>query len=127
MRERVKVLIAEDEYLVALDIRNELMRIGYDVCIPVATGDNVIAAAIKEKPDVILMDINLASDIDGIAAARAIRENYDPCIIFMTGLDEGGIKNIVGAMDKSRYIIKPVSIHEIEDMIRSVIGAVPGG
>ncbi len=125
MAEGIKVLIAEDEFLVALDIKTELKRLGYAVCDPVASGGDAIVTACRERPDVILMDVNLASEIDGIAAARAIRAEYDPFIIFMTGLDDAGMQEHIKAMDRARYVAKPVSVREIEGIIRSIINKSP--
>ena len=85
MNKKVKILLVEDEAIVAQYLSLELELEGYEVCGYVATGEEAIQKALEEKPDLILMDINILGDIDGIQAAEEIlKHRYIP-IIFMTG------------------------------------------
>src|SRR5215831_999143 len=67
-----KILVAEDERIVALDLVTTLRRLGYQVEESVATGEEAIEAALSRKPQLVLMDIRLNGAMDGIAAAEAI-------------------------------------------------------
>lgn len=80
----VRVLVVEDEILIAVDIRATLMASGYAVVGIAATADQAVATAIKERPNIVLMDIRLAGARDGIDAAREIRERLDIPSLFVT-------------------------------------------
>lgn len=80
----VRVLVVEDEILIAVDIRATLVASGYVVVGIAATADQAVAAAIRERPDIVLMDIRLAGSRDGIDAAREIRERLDIPSLFVT-------------------------------------------
>ena len=71
----VRILIAEDEILVARDTENMLLNFGYDVVGIAGTGEDALALAEKLAPDLILMDIRLKGNIGGIEAADRIREH----------------------------------------------------
>lgn len=69
-----RLLIVEDEYFVALTMEQALTDAGYDVIAIVTRGEEAIALALKERPDLVLMDIRLAGDMDGYQAAAELRQ-----------------------------------------------------
>ncbi|HZU26636.1 MAG TPA: response regulator, partial [Bryobacteraceae bacterium] len=81
---RAKVMIVEDEGLIAADIELRLREAGYDVAVPVDTGRKAVEAVAAERPDLILMDIRLKGDMDGIDTAAIIREQYDLPVLYLT-------------------------------------------
>ena len=74
---RVKIMIVEDEYLIALDIKDTLEELGYIVCSLNRSGEEAIEKAKAEQPDLIFMDIGLIGKIDGIEAAKQIQNQSD--------------------------------------------------
>lgn len=104
------ILIVEDEAIIALHIQNMLISLDYRVTGPVATGEAAIAA---ETPDLILMDIQLAGEMDGITAAQKIRTEVDVPIIFLTTYSQDSIIQKAKAIDPYCYLIKPVSQREL--------------
>jgi len=82
------VLIVEDESIVALGLQDRLERLGYDVAGIVESGESAVARAVERRPDIILMDINLAGAMDGIAAADAIRSLTNIPIIYLTAFND---------------------------------------
>ena len=82
--DKARILVVEDEPVVALDISTMLLGMGFEVLPPVSTGRLAVEAAREYKPDLILMDIALPGGIDGIEAAVAIRARDDIPIIYMT-------------------------------------------
>lgn len=74
---KVKIMIVEDESIVAVDIKRTLIGLGYEVTAIADTGEEAISSACEQKPDLILMDIVLKGDIDGIEAASKISELCD--------------------------------------------------
>lgn len=85
---KIKVLIAEDDCLIAEDIRKTLEDNGYSVVSVAATGKDVIKLSDSKKPDIILMDINLKGKMTGIDAAEIIHKSKNIPIIYITGLTD---------------------------------------
>ena len=108
-----KILIVEDEILVALHLRRGLIRSGYGVYEPVASGEKAVEAARALSPDVILMDIRLLGAMDGIEAARQIRSFLAATIIFTTGYQDLDLKERAMALEPAAYLIKPVDANQI--------------
>ena len=86
----VKILIVEDENIIARDICVRLEHFGYAVAATVATGEESIVQARALRPDLVLMDIVLCGPMDGIEAARVIREEMNIPVIFITAFADRG-------------------------------------
>ncbi len=115
------ILIVEDEAISALYIKNILTRLKYLVLDIVATGENAIAKAEALNPDLILMDIRLAGEMDGIQAADIIHSNYDIPIVFLTAhLDEDSMRQAM-ATDPAGYVPKPTSERELRGTIEMAL------
>lgn len=108
-----RILIVEDESIVALDIQTRLESHGFDVIDICSTGSRAIETAKNSNPDLILMDINLKGSIDGVETASLIRRDLDSPIIFLTAFaDEKTIKRAT-ISDASGYILKPFRESEL--------------
>ena len=102
-----QVLVVEDEAIVAESIASKLRRYGYEVLGPVATGEEAVDTAGKTRPDVTLMDIHLAGEMDGISAADQIARKYRIPVIFLTAYaDEQTIERAKSA-GPFGYLVKP--------------------
>jgi CheY-like chemotaxis protein len=112
-----KILIVEDELLVATDIQESLEMLGYTVIDSVATGADAIQSVNRELPDVILMDIMLRGEMTGIEAAQAINRHHDVPIIYLTANADPA------TIDKAKfslpygYIIKPFTDKDLQTNI----------
>jgi DNA-binding NarL/FixJ family response regulator len=118
---KYKILIVEDEFLIALDLKQNLKRTSFDVCGTAAEGEEAVEKAKSSDPDVILMDINLMGKIDGIDAAKQIGEFSSALIIFTTGYQDPKLRERASELKPAAYLIKPISIREIETIIRSAL------
>jgi len=110
-----QILIVEDESLVALDLSQSVQSLGYNVAGIVSNSKDAIALTCKEKIDLVLMDICIKGDTDGIDTAKAIKI-YDKNIqiIYSTALSgEEDIKRAVKT-NPSAYIIKPITIQSLQ-------------
>ncbi len=117
--ENVKVLIVEDEYITALDIKKRLEQIGYTVAGTASTGEEALDLMSKSKPDIVLLDIILASEMDGIATANEINRRFKIPFIYMTAhMDPETIKN-VKQTDPYGYIVKPVKTDDLYSAIET--------
>ena len=88
MDRKKKILIVEDEAIFATSMQRILIRSGYDVSEPVSTGEEAVKRAKEEKPDLVIMDVMLEGNIDGIEAAMDIRSMHDMPIVFISGYQE---------------------------------------
>jgi CRP-like cAMP-binding protein/AmiR/NasT family two-component response regulator len=107
------VLIAEDEALVALDISHELASAGYTVVGQVTNGKDAVQKALELKPDVILMDITMPGEIDGIHAAEEIGQKVGTPIIFVTAHSDEVTLQRAKLTRPSGYIMKPFEPNEL--------------
>ncbi len=108
-----KLLVVEDESIVARDIQNRLRNMGYDVPAIVAYGDRAVEKVAKIRPDLVLMDISLKGDMDGIQAAELIRTRYDIPVIFLTAFADPGTLQRAKVTEPFGYILKPFEEREL--------------
>lgn len=102
-----RVLVVEDERIVALDLITTLRRLGYTVDGPVDTGERAIKAALESKPDLVLMDIRLRGEMDGVAAASRIAEATEAPIVFLTAHSDSETLERAKAAGPYSYLVKP--------------------
>lgn len=106
-----RILIVEDEAITALDLKYSLEELGYEIIATVDTGQDAIDIAAETVPDVVLMDIKLKGDMEGIEAAEVISELRIP-IIYLTAntdtdtFEKSNIKGSYGFVSKPYDIIK---------------------
>jgi CheY-like chemotaxis protein len=118
---KTTVLIVEDESIIALDLRNSLRKRGFEVPAIVSSGEDAIRKAAEIEPDVILMDIVLQGAIDGVEAARRIRERLDIPIVYVTAYVDGNIRDRAGVTTPSTFLIKPFDEKELLSAIETAI------
>lgn len=103
----IKILIVEDQIIVALNIKNRLKNLGYTVLDAVASGEEAIRQAELTNPDLILMDIMLKGDMDGIEAARIIKSRSGTPVIYLTACTDLETLERAKLTDPEGYISKP--------------------
>lgn len=114
---QLDILVVEDEFLVAADIEESLLGLGYNVQATVASGKAAIEEVERKLPDLILMDIILKGDMTGIEAANIIGQKHDVPVIFLTANAD------VSTIEKAKislpygYIIKPYSEKDLQTNI----------
>jgi two-component system, LytTR family, response regulator LytT len=114
---KLKILVVEDESIVAKDIQNSLKKLGYVVPTVVASGEKAIEEVEQSRPDLVLMDIMLKGDINGVEAANTIRENYDIPVIFLTAYADDNTLGKAKIAEPYGYIIKPFKEKELQTTI----------
>jgi PAS domain S-box-containing protein len=115
------ILIVEDEGVVALSIQAALTKMGYKVVGIAVTGNEAIALAMEHKPDVILMDIHIKGDIDGIQTTEKLNEITDIPVIFLTAYaDDETVKRAIKTKSHS-YLVKPYNPRELYSNIEFAI------
>ena len=112
--EPFRIMIVEDEIIVAREVKGSLEAEGYQVTAIVNKGETAVARAGEERPDVIIMDIRLKGPMDGIEAASLIRQRFNIPVIFITAhVDDTVIRRACQAMPIS-YLVKPLKTRELK-------------
>jgi signal transduction histidine kinase len=112
-----KVLIVEDESIIAMALENQVRRMGYDVIGAVATGDAALEKVGDFRPDIVLMDIRIQGAKDGIDTAEAIRSHFKIPVIYLTAhADERTIQR-AKVTEPLGYLVKPLREHELQAAI----------
>ena len=104
---RIKILIVEDEVLIAKDIATTLEGIDYEVSAIAYDGHAAVDALNNNTPDLALLDINLGSSPDGIQLSQLIREQFDLPVIFLTSYATESILDKAKRTRPMGYIVKP--------------------
>jgi PAS domain S-box-containing protein len=108
-----RILIVEDEQVVAMDLERGLRSLGYEVLKVTETGRSAIRLAEQERPDLILMDIQLKGTVDGITAAGEIAKNWRIPVVFLTANGDEEVVSRARAAGPYGYLIKPFRLQEL--------------
>jgi two-component system, response regulator PdtaR len=117
MKPALKILIVDDEFLITMDLKMQLGKIGYQFCEPAATGEKAIQVAKQALPDVVLMDLNLAGAMGGLAAAREIAAQCGTPILFMTGHVNDATMEEIRQISPLPCLLKPILVQDIHTAI----------
>jgi two-component system cell cycle sensor histidine kinase/response regulator CckA len=109
-----QILIVEDELIVADDIKTSLIRLGYDVCGMVVSGKEAIKKAKEIRPDLVLMDIVLKEEMNGIEAASLIRSRFHIPVVYLTAHSDNKTLKRAKIAEPFGYIRKPVEQKELK-------------
>ncbi len=116
-----KILVVEDNMIIALVTRRTLEKAGFEVLELVCNGNEAIELARKEQPDLILMDIQLDNGDDGIETMLEIRKFSQSPVIFLTGDSEEKAKKKANFPGIYGFLIKPVQTQTLLDLVNWVI------
>lgn len=117
---RNRILLVEDEFISALVMQSDLEKTGYHITNTVATAADAVLSAKVDSPDLILMDIRLAGEMDGIEAATIIRETAEIPIIFITGYDDEATRERAAKANPAAFLVKPVAMQELRTTLDAV-------
>ncbi len=118
---KIKVLVVEDELIVAKDIQNSLKNLGYDVPAIASTGEEAVKKSGEFSPDIILMDIVLKGKIDGIETATQIRAMYGIPIIYLTAYADENTLDRAKVTEPLGYILKPFEESDLHISIKMAL------
>ena len=117
---KARILIVEDEAIVAVDIQKTVQTLGYDVPAIAFSGEEALQKTEELHPDVVLMDIVLRGQMDGIEAAQKIYDHFGIPSIFMTGYSEEIVEQL-NTRKPCLSVMKPVEEEEVNCAIDSVL------
>lgn len=118
-----KILVVEDEGIVSIDIRNMLKKLGYTITGVAFLGEEAVQKTESTQPDLVLMDIGLKGEIDGIEAAKTIRDRFHIPVVFLTGFADENTLMKAKEADPSGFIIKPIKEEELLATIKQALSS----
>ncbi|MBU7019052.1 MAG: PAS domain S-box protein [Theionarchaea archaeon] len=116
-----KILVVEDEWIVARDIRKRLEKMGYTVSAVVSSGKEALQQINRIKPDIILMDIVIKGSMDGIKVAEKIHDSLDIPVIYLTAYADEEILQRAKETEPYGYILKPFEDRELHTAIEMAL------
>ena len=119
--ENAQILVVEDENIVALEIQSRLEGLGYVVLAIASSGEEAIQKAEETNPDLVLMDIKLKGDMDGIEAAEEIRTRFNLPVVYLTAYAEENTLQRAKITAPYGYILKPFEERELHANIEIAI------
>jgi len=121
MMQNKNILIIEDDHVIGMEIKERLENLGYNVVARLSYGEDAIVKAGELNPDLILMDIHLAGDIDGIQAAEKIKSLYDIPIIYLTAYADDNTLQRAKITEPFGYVLKPFEERELVSTIEMAL------
>ena len=116
-----RILVVEDENIIALDIKISLKNLGFCVCGIVSSGEESIEKVSALMPDLILMDIKLKGKINGIVAANEIYKNYKIPIVYLSAYGDDATIEKVRKSSEFGFVNKPFADFELEGIIKKTL------
>lgn len=118
---KTNILVVEDESIVSKDIQHSLNKLGYNVVGAASTGEKALELARSERPDIVLMDIMLKGDMNGIETAEIIRTELAVPVVFLTAYADESTLSKAKVTEPYGYIIKPFKEIDLHTSIEMAI------
>jgi CheY-like chemotaxis protein len=115
-----RILIVEDELLIIEDIRIKLQRLGHTVVAYATTGEAAVQKTVMTKPELVFMDVRLRGKMNGIEAARRIREVHAVPVVYVTAHAQL-IANEIDPSQRQFVLTKPFSVSQLESVLHSAL------
>lgn len=117
MLQKPKILVVEDEIIVAVNLGQKLKKLGYELVGITSSGEEAIQKAEENHPDLVLMDINIEGNLDGIETAEVLRNRFHTPVIYLTAYADENTLDRAKKTQPLGYIVKPFE----SDQLRSSI------
>ena len=116
-----KIFIVEDQRIVSLTLRRMLQKMGYTVAGIASSGEEALKTSVPPPPDLVLMDIGLPGELDGVATAERLRATRDVPVIFLTGYSDADTLGRAQLIGPAAYILKPIEARELHIAIDTAL------
>ncbi len=120
MSKMKKILIVEDDMIISLVVENMVKELGYTVAGKAVSGEEAVKIAKQEKPDILLMDIRLKGEMDGIDTVAKIKEHINAQVIYLTGNSDRLNFERAKDTDFADLIVKPFTIGDLDKSLKLV-------
>ena len=116
-----RILVIEDDHIVARDIQRQLTRIGHTVVWSTSHGDDTLLLTLRTQPDLVLMDIRLEGDTDGVDAACRIRDECHVPVVFLTAYADDETERRASQAGSFGYILKPFEELQLRTIVKMAL------
>jgi CheY-like chemotaxis protein len=120
-----RILIVEDERLIAVDLQRRLTRLGHSVVGLAACGKEAIQKALALRPDVVLMDIRLQGHMDGVEAAQRIQASFAMPVVFMTAYVDEDTRQRIRSVSPWGCLYKPFTPQQVQSVVENILSGHP--
>jgi CheY-like chemotaxis protein len=120
-KRRKKILVVEDEAITAMNMVDMLELWGYEVCEPAVSGEEALTRAKEEKPELVLMDINIRGEMGGIETAVRMRNDFAVTVLFITGYADSEIRKLADAARPAGYLLKPFDPEKLKSLVAKAL------
>lgn len=117
----LNIIIAEDERIIALSLSAMLKRMGHSVLDLCPSAERCLEAVPKHNPDLVLMDIRMEGEMDGIEAAGILKEKYQTPVIFTTAFDDKDTRRRAADVKPLGFLVKPIVRSDIENLLSTLV------
>lgn len=116
-----RALIVEDEILIAEELKERLSLLGFSVIAAVDSADEGVAIATRERPDLVLLDIRLKGEKDGVQAVREIHQKVDVPVVYLTAYSDRLTVDRIKGTEYDGFVLKPFRARELQSTIEVAI------
>jgi two-component system, response regulator PdtaR len=116
----MRVFIVEDDEILLLMLNRMVERMGLEIVGNAGSGAEAIRKIIETRPDLLLMDIILSDDIDGIDVVRTVKKRLDCPVIYITGNSDAAIRNRAKKFGYHDYLVKPANYESLRESIETL-------
>ena len=117
----ISILVVEDEAIVSADLQDCIKALGYTVCAAAGSGEDALRIVDETKPDLVLMDISLGGQLDGIETARLLRERFDLPVVYLTAYSDEETLERAKFTQPYGYLLKPLDERELVTTIEMAV------
>ena len=116
-----RVMIVEDEAITAMATGAMLKRLGHEVLAAVGTGQEALRAFRRQRPDLVLMDIRLDGDLDGIETAKLLRRDSDVPVVFVSAFVDSGTRDRAAEAHPFDFLPKPLDEYDLQALLARLL------
>ena len=124
-KSNTKILVVDDETLIAMGLESCLTSLGYEVVGTASSGEEAISMARELRPDLLLTDIVMPGKIDGVEAAKIIKAELNIPVIFVTAHEDKALRRAKEA-EPIGYLLKPFGLGEVRAKLKDLISGTRG-
>lgn len=116
-----RIIIVEDDLILSLLLEKQIQRMGYEVVAKINNGEEAVEKIRKDDPDLVLMDIKLVGEMDGVEAIDHVRKFSNVPVLYLTGNSDEITKKRAQATNPVAYMVKPVDMSQLKKTIRDIL------
>ncbi len=118
-----RIVVVEDEGIVAMDISKCLSSLGYEVVLISDSGEKTLKELENLQADLILMDVELKGNLNGLETTKIIKEKFSIPVVFLTAFEDDATLQKISSMSSDGFLVKPFEDEQLKQTVEGVLGA----